>query len=295
MQNFREIGAQDYVNASRTTINNNFKTIQSQNAGDAFPTSNLFEGMKCYRTDLKKTYTLKDVELQTWVDDTEASTAESAEKLAGLDISSEGHVFNSIPVIQDEGAMEIGKYLDFHCTDSDADYTSRFTANTDGSVTVGEVRGTFRGEADSAGSVSWDGIINKPTSFPASTHNHDSSYPSKDGSRATGTWGINVTGAAAYVGDAGGTTNKMRFNWTGQSGQPTWLWGGNDRDNMYVYNPANFNVKHAATADSATTATSANSAASANAVAWANVSGKPGAIIKVSGWDGSTLSLTTCT
>lgn len=34
----------------------------------------------------------------------------------------------------------------------------------------------------------------------------------------------------------------MVFHWSGQSGQPTWLWGGNDGVNMYVYNPSNFIV-----------------------------------------------------
>lgn len=37
----------------------------------------------------------------------------------------------------------------------------------------------------------------------------------------------------------------MRFHWNGQSGQPTWLWGGNDASNMYVYNPSNFSVNYA--------------------------------------------------
>lgn len=34
----------------------------------------------------------------------------------------------------------------------------------------------------------------------------------------------------------------MTFNWSGVDGQPTWLWGGNDGSNMYVYNPKNFSV-----------------------------------------------------
>lgn len=34
----------------------------------------------------------------------------------------------------------------------------------------------------------------------------------------------------------------MVFHWSGQSGQPTWLWGGTDGVNMYVYNPSNFVV-----------------------------------------------------
>ena len=36
------------------------------------------------------------------------------------------------------------------------------------------------------------------------------------------------------------------FNWSGQSGQPTWLWGGNSQHTYYVYNPSNFNVNSAA-------------------------------------------------
>jgi len=44
----------------------------------------------------------------------------------------------------------------------------------------------------------------------------------------------------------GGTGAGSTFNWSGQSGQPTWVWGGNDGTNMYVYNPSNFSVASAA-------------------------------------------------
>lgn len=37
----------------------------------------------------------------------------------------------------------------------------------------------------------------------------------------------------------------LNFYWSGQSGQPTWLWGGTDGTNMYVYNPSNFSVNYA--------------------------------------------------
>lgn len=50
------------------------------------------------------------------------------------------------------------------------------------------------------------------------------------------------------------------FNWSGQDGQPSWLWGGNAPGNMYVYNPANFNV---------------NYAKSAGSVPWSGVTGAP--------------------
>lgn len=38
---------------------------------------------------------------------------------------------------------------------------------------------------------------------------------------------------------------NMRFHWAGQGGQPTWLWGGNDGENMYVYDPRGFSVANA--------------------------------------------------
>lgn len=78
MQKYKEINGNDYVKDSRTTINETMQSIQSMNSGTAFPTNNLFEGMKCYRTDLKKTYTLTDVENNTWVEDAHAEQADEA-------------------------------------------------------------------------------------------------------------------------------------------------------------------------------------------------------------------------
>lgn len=78
MQKYKEINGNDYVKDSRTTINETMQSIQSMNSGTAFPTNNLFEGMKCYRTDLKKTYTLKDVENNTWVEDAHATLSDEA-------------------------------------------------------------------------------------------------------------------------------------------------------------------------------------------------------------------------
>lgn len=53
---------------------------------------------------------------------------------------------------------------------------------------------------------------------------------------------------------------KSWWHWSGQSGQPSWIWGGNSENNYYVYNPSNFRV---------------NYAKSAGSVAWDNVTGKP--------------------
>ena len=35
------------------------------------------------------------------------------------------------------------------------------------------------------------------------------------------------------------------WNWVGEGDQPDWLWGSNDGENMYVYNPSNFSVNYA--------------------------------------------------
>lgn len=70
----------------------------------------------------------------------------------------------------------------------------------------------------------------------------------------------NITGnagsasVAKLIGKDGGTSGGMNFHWSGQGGQPTWLWGGNDGTNMYVYNPANFRVSYATNANSAVNA-----------------------------------------
>ena len=42
---------------------------------------------------------------------------------------------------------------------------------------------------------------------------------------------------------------NKNWNWSGQGGQPSWLWGGEDGTNMYVYNPSNFSVNYANSAN----------------------------------------------
>lgn len=309
MQAFKEINGQDNIKNSRTTINDSIKTVMSNNSGTAFPTTNLQVGMKCYRTDFSKTYTLINVANKTWREDNHATLADSANKLSGIPLSNGGdNVFGKIPFVDEDGLLEIGKYIDFHSKNGDGkDYSIRITANDDGTISFsGGVNANLHGNASSASSVPWAGVTGKPSTYPPSGHNHDSAYPATNGSRAIGTWGINITGSSASctgnaktassctgnsstantagkIGEGGNTNNPITFHWSGQSGQPTWMWGSNDRANQYVYNPSNFSVNYA------------NSAGSANAVAWGNVSSKPASIVKVASWDGSTLNLTTCT
>lgn len=46
---------------------------------------------------------------------------------------------------------------------------------------------------------------------------------------------------------------KSWWHWSEQSGQPSWLWGGNSENAYYVYNPSNFRVAYATSAGNADT------------------------------------------
>jgi len=89
------------------------------------------------------------------------------------------------------------------------------------------------GTASSANAVAWTNVSGRPTAVSSFTN--DSGY-------------ITSAGRAYPRRSDGGDLN---FYWSGQSGQPSWLWGGNDGVNMYVYNPSNFSVNYANTAGSA--------------------------------------------
>ena len=213
MQSFKEINGQDNIKNSRTTINDSIKTVMSNNSGTAFPTTNLQVGMKCYRTDLGKTYTLTDVANKTWKEDNHATLADSANKLSGMPVTgiNDGQaITNKIPKIDYSGVMEVGKCIDFHSTNNQTtDFTARITANDNGTISVsGGINANLNGNASSASSVPWTGVTGKPSTYPPSGHNHDSAYPATNGSRATGTWGISITGNAANATNAA-NANKL--------------------------------------------------------------------------------------
>ena len=127
-----------------------------------------------------------------------------------------------------------------------------------GSITATEFKGDVKGNADTATAVldcgntartikiGYAGITLASCRFLAAYN--------EDGSQI-----CSIPLSAVSVGNAD-TVDSHHFNWAGKDGQPTWVWGGDDSENQYVYNPSNFNV---------------NYANSAGSVAWSNVSGKP--------------------
>ena len=95
----------------------------------------------------------------------------------------------------------------------------------------------------------WGGRIAASLSF----HNDGIFYFRKQDGSSRATIDANVNGTATNAEYVGNDSAYMRFHWNGQSGQPTWLWGGNESGNMYVYNPSNFNVNYANSAGNADT------------------------------------------
>jgi Chaperone of endosialidase/Collagen triple helix repeat (20 copies) len=56
--------------------------------------------------------------------------------------------------------------------------------------------------------------------------------------------------AAGVYKDNNPANPVLNFHWAGQSGQPSWMWGGNEPGtDMYVYNPSNFSVNYATTSN----------------------------------------------
>lgn len=84
---------------------------------------------------------------------TRAATADNAEKLGGYALNTEGTggYFGTIPKVGTDGVMEVGKYIDWHSQNGgSADYTSRWEAQNNGTVTVGTINGTLNGNAATA-------------------------------------------------------------------------------------------------------------------------------------------------
>ena len=91
-----------------------------------------------------------------------ATTADNAKKLGSyaLNTESTGGHFGTIPKVGTDGVMEVGKYIDWHSQNGgSADYTSRWEAQNNGTVTVGTINGTLNGNAATATSATTAGNV----------------------------------------------------------------------------------------------------------------------------------------
>lgn len=151
---------------------------------------------------------------------------------------------------------------------AETDYKTGNVNITPEDIGLGNVNNTADSEksvkyAGSAGTVEWGNVSGKPSEFPPSTHTHD--YIPLSGGTITGN--ISTNGGATFATDGNVYLNShgykdwltsilnsklstsascnKNWNWVGQGGQPTWLWGGELPNDMYVYNPSNFSVAYA--------------------------------------------------
>ena len=155
-------------------------------------------------------------------------------------------------------------------------FSGALSGNAGTATTLSTTRANYNGITNSVvvGELMWKAYGNNHTIFDASQSTTPTGvaknntnpdipwspmFPTLMGYNGNNTYGVRVD-SSRYADSA--TTaydsNKLigkNWYWSGQGGQPTWLWGGNDGVNMYVYNPSNFNVNYANSAGSTSSVT----------------------------------------
>ena len=270
MQDYREVLETDTVRGAREIWNNNLMVLMSNFSGTAFPTENLVVGMKCYRTDGRKMYTLTGIDPAVWEEDSPdrlktPRTISVYGKATGTPAAFDGSAdiavkITAVTADACEGNSRTASLADeVRCNRASAvnaprhvwfsDDKTETKRNADDNFLYNPVSQTLtvpkldgqaaRAVKDGNGSVIAD------------------TYAPKNGAGASGTWPISISGTAAAASSIGNDAANMRFHWSGQDGQPAYLWGGNDQHNMYVWNPSNFRVSYANNAGGASSATTA--------------------------------------
>ena len=143
-------------------------------------------------------------------------------------------------------------YVQTSAVDQTIAGTKTFSKPIVGSVTGSS--GSCTGNAATATKATQDSDGNKiTTTYSKNGHTHDDRYYTETEVNNLLNGKANSSHTHPYI-PTSASCNKNWY-WSGQGGQPTWIWGGEDGTNMYVYNPSNFSVNYA---------NSANSAANAN-------------------------------
>lgn len=277
MQKYKPIQGQERVKDSRTTINENFETVLSNSSGDAFPTSGLVLGMKCYRTDLQATYTLKSIEPPQWEKDASGELKKAVNlkidgKIRADAVSFDGSqdiTFNVQSVTADSctgnsatattangvkgtnATQDASRSVWFSGVKDEGqrERSSNFAFNpTTGVLAVPRLEGTAKNadqalkakEADQAAQA--EHAVSADRATRDGTGNEIASvYAHRDGSGAGGTWPINITGTAA------------RASYADVAGRVEGAGNANEAEHAKNADYAT-NAGHANTADSASTA-----------------------------------------
>ena len=110
MQDYREVLPSNTVQEARDIWNNSLNTLRSTHAGADFPKENLVLGMKCFRTDEKKTYTLVSLDPLEWA--VEASGG-SVEFTPELEAAIKKYLINSQTYLGFVGKEALGRLTDW--------------------------------------------------------------------------------------------------------------------------------------------------------------------------------------
>lgn len=118
---------------------------------------------------------------------------------------------------------------------------------------------------------------NYPINISGNAATATSATSATSATNATNATNATLASKSSTLAQNGGNGAAMTFNWSGQAGQPSYLWGSNDGTNVYVWNPSNFSVNYATT--------------SAYSTYWWAQS-HVGSYYLVNNWDGSRWNLT---
>lgn len=195
MQNYKVI-PQDSIKRSRAVIENNMATIASNFSGTAFPTTGLQIGMKCYRVDLGRTYTLKNTSPLKWEDDASSGVFAAEAEVANKAISDRlGRRLEETYVL----VSTRGKAQGVATLDENGKVPVEQLRMQEDVATKSYVRQQVQTVVDAlpkvapqADKANKDGI----------GRDIAGTYAPKDGAGAYGTWSINVTGWATKAGSA---------------------------------------------------------------------------------------------
>ena len=140
-------------------------------------------------------------------------------------------------------------YFWTYVTAGNGDYRAVRVARSDSAATAQ----ACTGNAATATKATQDSDGNKiTTTYSKNGHIHDDRYYTEAEVNNLLAGKANSSHTHPYI-PTSASCNK-NWHWQGQAGQPTWLWGGEDGTNMYVYNPLDFRVNYANSANSAVTA-----------------------------------------
>jgi hypothetical protein len=195
MQNYKVI-PQESIKRSRAVIENNMATIASNFSGTAFPTTGLQIGMKCYRVDLGRTYTLKNTSPLKWEDDASSGVFAAEAEVANKAISDRfGRRLEETYVL----VSTRGKAQGVATLDENGKVPVEQLRMQEDVATKSYVRQQVQTVVDAlpkvapqADKANKDGI----------GRDIAGTYAPKDGAGAYGTWSINVTGWATKAGSA---------------------------------------------------------------------------------------------